>query len=131
MKNIDYKEAMHLAEDSFYEYKDDEGYSIGQSLAAALEDCILMMKKNKVMYNVVIIALSRIGMKYLILPDYLYERVLVILDNFPEDLEPNFAEEYNNMVNEIKIILEGKKFEIIKDEIYKARVNMILSNNIS
>lgn len=131
MKNIDYKEAKLLAENSFYEYKNDEGYSVEQSLAAALEDCILMMKKDKVVYNTVIIELSKLSMKYLILPDYLYDRVLVILDDFPTEFDSNFVEEYSDIINDIKIIFKEKKIEIINDEIYKARVNMLLSHNIS
>ena len=127
MDELNYFESKELVCESLKDYINDEGFNDEQALAATLEDSVLMMKKNKVVYIAVIQSLAIHALNKKIIPDYILENIKEIssLDN--DFLRGDDKKEFIKDNDEIKLKLEQHDFCILEDEEYKMRINMLLN----
>jgi hypothetical protein len=124
MSEISYIEAKRLILEDYENFIEVEGFSPSQSIAATLEDSVLMMKKSHKVYVSVMVNLSILSLKQKILPDYLLEQQ----ENLKE-LEGLTKEEqtiYDLDISILNQLLSNHKFIIDEDEEYKLRVKMLL-----
>jgi len=126
--DIKYFEAKEFAKDSFDEFFEENEFTFEQSIAAALEDNILPIKKNREVYLGVLVELSLICLENKLLPDYIYYRIEEIVT---KKVVTKVSDDKDIFLNDIKIIstlLNKKDYSIVKDEIYKMRVDYLLNN---
>ncbi|RDX01171.1 hypothetical protein [Listeria kieliensis] len=124
MSEISYLEAKELTLEDYEDFIEDEGFSPSQAIAATFEDSVLMMKKSHKVYVSVMINLSILSLKENFIPDYLLERQ----ENLSklEDLNEEEQSAYNWDINALNQLLSNQNFEIVEDEEYRLRVNMLL-----
>mgnify|MGYP003399928763 FL=1 len=127
MDELNYFESKELACESLKDYINNEGFNDEQALAATLEDSIILMKNNKVLYIAVIQSLAIQALNKKIIPDYILEKIKEIssLDN--DFLRGDDKKEFIKDNDEIKLKLEQHDFCILEDEAYKMRINMLLN----
>ncbi len=127
MDELNYFESKELACESLKDYINNEGFNDEQALAATLEDSIILMKNNKVLYIAVIQSLAIQALNKKIIPDYILENIKEIssLDN--DFLRGDDKKEFIKDNDEIKLKLEQHDFCILEDEEYKMRINMLLN----
>jgi|GEM_PF-2874487 len=126
--DIKYFEAKAFAKDSFNEFFEENEFTFEQSIAAALEDNILPIKKNREVYLGVLVELSLICLENKLLPDYIYYRIEEIV--VKKDVT-KISDDKDIFLNDIKMIsnlLNKKDYSIVKDEIYKMRIDYLLNS---
>lgn len=127
MDDIGYSEAKDLVIEVYNDFIQEEGSTPEQAIAATLEDSIQMSKKNKAVYASVILNLGLLCVKEKYIVDYIYDR---LHDVMREDLK-NLSDEdktiYTNDKKMIEELLGNKDFRVRKDEIYKARIDMLFA----
>ena len=109
--DIKYFEAKEFAKDSFDEFFEENEFTFEQSIAAALEDNILPIKKNREVYLGVLVELSLICLENKLLPDYIYYRIEEIVT---KKVVTKVSDDKDIFLNDIKIIstLLNKKLPV-------------------
>jgi len=125
MNEITYKETKEMLMEDYMEFT-EEGYTPAQSIAAMLEDSINFMLKSDNNYINSVIGLSIISLEKGILPDYLYERLLKLDNNNYQNYDVEDVKTLSQDKLNINQYLNDQNYKLIADELYKARVNMLL-----
>lgn len=123
MDKLNYLECKDLTQESYEEYINEEGFNVEQAIAATLEDSVLMMKRDNIGYVSVITSLAILALSENIIPDYIIEKLKHIdISNFSEEDKKIYVVDKKYIEDR----LTNDDFTIIKDDIYKSRVNMLL-----
>lgn len=126
MNSLTYSEIKEMLLEDYSELVENEDFTMEQAIAYMLEDSVRLMKKNNDNYISTIIGLSIIGLKENILTDYLYERLLKIDMNVLKTYEKNDKETLLEDIKYANNCLSENSYELLKDELYKSRVDMLL-----
>ncbi|MCL2353176.1 MAG: hypothetical protein FWC69_00945 [Defluviitaleaceae bacterium] len=123
---LDYLEVRELIIEDYDEFIELDDFSPEQSIAATLEGSIRLMRSSKKFYICVVITLAILSLKQGFIPDYL----LICLDvvNFKgiEGLSDEEQSAFREDMDSLEKLLGMEDYKIDKDEIYKARVKMLL-----
>lgn len=128
MDEISYKIIKEMLVEDYNDFIEKELYSIKQTIAALLEDSVIMMKESNDNYISTIVALAKISLENDIIPNYILERFVNISDGMMKFYKYKENTEFINDKAFIDDKIKKKDFKIIDDE-YEYRVNMLLGEN--
>lgn len=128
MDEISYEIIKEMLVEDYNDFIEKELYSIKQTIAALLEDSVIMMKESNDNYISTIVALAKISLENDIIPNYILERFVNISDGMMKFYKYKENTEFLNDKAFIDDKIKKKDFKIIDDE-YEYRVNMLLGEN--
>ncbi|EOP60268.1 hypothetical protein IKQ_06017 [Bacillus cereus VDM053] len=121
-----YIEAKECTIEIYEEFRNEQNFTVKQSIAATFEESIFPMKKNKVEYASVFLNLALISLKHGFMSNYIFNSIEKIKKQPLKNLSPDEISQYNKDLTEIDNLLLQGDFEIDKDDIYLLRVSMLL-----
>ncbi|MGG0726876.1 hypothetical protein [Bacillus paramycoides] len=121
-----YIKAKECTIEIYDEFRNEQNFTVKQSIAATFEESIFSMKKNKVEYASVFLNLALISLKHGFMPNYILNRIEKIKKQPLKNLSPDEISQYNEDLTEIDNLLSQGDFEIDKDDIYLLRISMLL-----
>ncbi|MED1060348.1 hypothetical protein [Bacillus mycoides] len=121
-----YIKAKECTIEIYDEFRNEQNFTVKQSVAATFEESIFSMKKNKVEYASVFLNLALISLKHGFMPNYILNRIEKIKKQPLKNLSPDEISQYNEDLTEIDNLLSQGDFEIDKDDIYLLRISMLL-----
>lgn len=128
MDEISYEIIKEMLVEDYNDFIEKELYSIKQTIAALLEDSVIMMKESNDNYISTIVALAQISLENDIIPNYILERFVNLSDGMMKFYKYKENTEFINDKAFIDDKIKKKDFKIIDDE-YEYRVNMLLGEN--
>ncbi|MBJ8107584.1 MULTISPECIES: hypothetical protein [Bacillus cereus group] len=121
-----YIKAKECTIEIYDEFRNEQNFTVKQSVAATFEESIFSMKKNKVEYASVFLNLALISLKHGFMPNYILNRIEKIKKQPLKNLSPDEISQYNEDLTEIDNLLSQGDFDIDKDDIYLLRISMLL-----
>lgn len=121
-----YIEAKECTIEIYEEFRNEQNFTVKQSIAATFEESIFSIKKNKVEYASVFLNLALISLKHGFMSNYILNRIEKIKKQPLKNLSSDEISQYNEDLTEIDNLLSQGDFEIDKDDIYLLRVSMLL-----
>ena len=125
MDEISYEIIKEMLVEDYNDFIEKELYSIKQTIAALLEDSVIMIKESNDNYISTIVALAKISLENDIIPNYILERFVNLSDGIMKFYKYKENTEFINDKAFIDDKIKKKDFKIIDDE-YGYRVNMLL-----
>ena len=125
MNSLNYVDVKAALSEDFTEFTDSFGYSKEQAFAALLEDNVLMMKKSNDYYVSVIVAISIIGLESDIIADYIYKRLLHLMEHYLDDYNDRQQVDFLTDLAYLENRLYKRDYTKFYDNDYEARMDRL------